>query len=124
MATVSDNLRRVHGRLAQVIPHGDSLQLSVPGVPGEDEWGNPTTGTAATLSAPVPCKADRLNVEDAVKAGLSGSAEVWQVVTNAVEPVITPASVLKLTLSTGRSVSLAVRKVSGTTRQIVVGEVV
>lgn len=122
--TVEAGLRRTQQQLARVIPHNALLSLPgeyVPGA-GEDEYGNPLPGTTAP-GAELPCHAARISASDALKAGFSGVAEVWRVVTNATEPRITPNGTLTVTLEGGMVVELAVQKVSGTHRQIIMGEV-
>lgn len=122
--TVEAGIKRMQAQLAQIIPHADVLTLTgtyTPGT-GEDEYGNPVGGSTSP-GVSLPCHAARINAADAQKAGFSGVAEVWRVVTNATEPRITPNSTLTVTLSGGMVVELAVQKVSGTGRQIVWGEV-
>lgn len=121
--TVEAGLRRTQQQLARIIPHNALLSLPGEYVPGgRDDYGNPTEGTLSP-GVDLPCHAARISASDALKAGFSGVAEVWRVVTNATEPRITPNGTLTVTLEGGMVVELAVQKVSGTHRQIVMGEV-
>lgn len=120
--TITAKLAQAHARLAQVMPHADTLTL--PGVmtPGPlDEWDNPTEGTI-TPGASLPCHASRMKAEDAVKAGLDGAKTLWQVVTNAPTPRIKVSDTLTVTRENGETVALAVVSVSGTNRQVIIGE--
>lgn len=119
--SITDNLKRVQAQLARVVPHADTFTVTVDGPPGEDDYGYPVPGTPGT-SDPLPCHADRLGAEDAARAGLPSSAEVWQVVTNLTTPAVMPENTLTLTLSGGETVALAVRKVAGRNRQVITAE--
>lgn len=119
--SITDNLKRAQAQLARVMPHADTFTVMVDGPPGEDAYGYPIPGTP-TQSGPLVCHADRLSAEDATRAGLASSSEVWQVVTNLTDPAVTPDSTLTLTLADGRTVPLAVRKVAGRNRQVITAE--
>ena len=113
--TIRDGLRRMGREMARLAPHDATVQL--PGAAGpvtEDEWGNQIPGT--TQPGPTyPCHAARLSAEDATKAGLASTAEVWRVVIDAPAP-LTPEMTLTVTLANGETVPLSVTQVSGVER--------
>ncbi len=105
--TIRDGLRRMGREMARLAPHDATVQL--PGEQGpatEDEWGNQNPGTTQP-GAVYPCHAARLSAEDATKAGLASTAEVWRVVIDAPAP-LTPEMTLTVTLANGEAVPLSV----------------
>ncbi len=115
--SLTDQLRQAHGQLTSALPHRDTLTLPGKVIQGpRNEYGELPPPTV--LPGPSwPCHAARLTAEDAVRAGLSGSAEVWRVVVNAAN-AFTSTDAPTLTLSSGESVSLTVTQVSGTSRTV------
>lgn len=115
--SLTDQLGQAHGQLTAALPHRDTLALPGRVLQGpRNEYGELPPPTI--LPGPSwPCHAARLAAEDAVKAGLSGSSEVWRIVVNAPN-ALTTSDTATLTLSSGESVPLAVTQVSGTTRTV------